>query len=234
MKKHAISVGLGLLLSLAAALPALAQGQAHYLSRADLDLASVLGEPPQPGSGEQERDLAGLLWAQERRTPAQIQAAQAPNELGVFQFSDALGATFREDALPLTAAFFKTVQQDTLDILEPAKNRWKRPRPFLTHPQLNTLGEKPKSTSYPSGNALLGYVYAVVLADILPEKREAIFRKGLDIGDARIVAGVHYPSDVAAGRLAGVAIATRLAAQPDFRRDRAAAAAELRHALLPH
>jgi acid phosphatase (class A) len=151
----------------------------------------------------------------------------AENDLSVFQFSEVLGASFTAEKLPATANLFKRIQEDSIDVLGPAKEQWKRPRPFLTSDQVKPVGAKPGSASYPSGNSLLGYVYAVVLAQILPAQRDAIFNKGLDIGNARVVAGVHYPTDVAAGRLAAVEIVAKLGNSPAYAVDLKAATQEL-------
>jgi acid phosphatase (class A) len=48
---------------------------------------------------------------------------------------------------------------------------------------------------------------------------------------ARIVCGIHYPSDIEAGRLVGLAIATAARDDPDYRATLVAARLELRHAL---
>jgi len=103
-----------------------------------------------------------------------------------------------------------------------------RPRPFVNNAEIQPAGERPKSASYPSGNSLLGYTYAIILAEMLPEKHDEIFSKGVDIGDARVIAGVHYPSDVAAGRLAAVEIASALARSPLYKGEFEEARAELR------
>lgn len=216
-----------------AALCLCAPVQAHFISSQSLDLTRVLGGPPAPASEGQRSDLQAVLRAQAARTPAQIAAAQDPNDLTVFQFADVLGPAFAQSRLPLATAFFDKVREDALDALAPAKNRWKRPRPFLVSSEVHPAGEKPGSASYPSGNALLGYVYAVLLADILPERRDAIFAKGIDIGDARVVNGVHYPSDLAAGRLAATAVVTALPNAPGYAAELAAAREEIRAALLP-
>ena len=52
-----------------------------------------------------------------------------------------------------------------------------------------------------------------------------------DYGRNRVIAGVHYPSDVESGRLAATVFAAFLFVSPAFERDRAAAAKELRTAL---
>jgi acid phosphatase (class A) len=207
-----------------------AWAQTSYLSHETVDISQVLPAPPQAGSVEQAIDLQAVISAQARRTPAQEKSALAENDLTVFQFNSVLGPSFNADKLPATANLFKRIQEDSIDVLGPAKDNWKRPRPFLTSDQVRPVGSKPGSASYPSGNSLLGYVYAVVLAQILPAQRDAIFAKGLDIGNARVVAGVHYPTDVAAGRLAAVDIVANLGRSEAYLKDLKSASEELQAA----
>jgi acid phosphatase (class A) len=87
------------------------------------------------------------------------------------------------------------------------------------------------SWSYPSGHSLWGYSMALVLAAMLPEKRDAILARGRQFGWSRVVGGVHWPSDVAGGRIAAVAMIERLGRDPGFRHDLDGATAELRAAL---
>jgi len=70
-----------------------------------------------------------------------------------------------------------------------------------------------------------------VLADMLPEKRAEIMERAQEYAFNRVIAGVHYPTDVQSGALAVAAFAAMLFASPEFRKEEAAAAAELRTVL---
>jgi acid phosphatase (class A) len=52
-----------------------------------------------------------------------------------------------------------------------------------------------------------------------------------EFGENRVVAGMHYPSDIEAGRIAGSVISQALMQRDDFKSEFAAAKAELRSAL---
>lgn len=98
-----------------------------------------------------------------------------------------------------------------------------RPEPFFGY----TL---PDSYSFPSGHAMVSFCFYVVLAAILTlrmpwsPKKLAIWTVGVGlamfIGLSRIYLGVHYPSDVVAGYIAGViwAASVRMAYQFWLRR----------------
>jgi acid phosphatase (class A) len=71
--------------------------------------------------------------------------------------------------------------------------------------------------SYPSGHATYGMAIGLILAEMLPEKRDDIFRRIEGFGQSRLVAGVHFRSDVYAGEVADGAIAASLFDNGEFR-----------------
>ena len=86
--------------------------------------------------------------------------------------------------------------------------------------------------SYPSGHSTRGTLFALLLAELFPDRREAILAKGRDSGWLRVQGGVHYPTDIYAGRVLGQALARKFLSSPAFQRDFAAAQAELQAALV--
>jgi acid phosphatase (class A) len=66
---------------------------------------------------------------------------------------------------------------------------------------------------------------------MVPEKAAALFARGREAGDNRLVLGAHYPTDVEAGRLLATAVATALFQNPAFLKDFEEARAEVRKAL---
>ena len=197
-----------------------------------VDLAALLPPPPAAGSQAARRDLDGVLAVQAHRTPAEIAAAQADRLHNVFRFADVFGALFTPQQLPRTAAYFARVAAWDKGEVKAVKAFWRHPRPVLVSHAVHPLSqEQPDDWSYPSGHATLGYTEAVLLANMVPERRAAIFARADLYAHHRIVMGVHYPSDVEAGRLAGTVLGGRLLDDPVWQADYAAARAELRKAL---
>ena len=60
-----------------------------------------------------------------------------------------------------------------------------------------------------------------------PDRADAVLARGLAYGESRVICGVHYPSDVEAGRIVGAAMVAALKADPAFQADFAVAAREL-------
>jgi len=214
-------------------LPAPPSAHGGYLSPVSLNLYRLLPPPPEAGSAQERAELDELLRLQATRTPSEVRHAQEDASVTVFRFADALGNPpgFTAKALPLFTELFARIGRDEGVFMSPAKDAFARPRPFLTEKRLTPVVPEPPSASYPSGHSTWATAVGIVLADMVPEKRAQIFARADEYAREREVGGVHYPSDVAAGHLAGTALAEELFDSPRFVEDEVAAAAELRQAL---
>ncbi len=221
-----------ILVMLAACAPAVAADGA-YLAPGAVNLYQLLPPPPAAGSAQERAELDELMQLQATRTPAQAQRAHDDATISIFRLADALGspANFTPQQLPLTTQLFQRMVEDEGPAMDAAKKAFARPRPFLTEPRLNPVVDKPLSAAYPSGHTTWAISCAIVLADMVPERRAQIFARADEYAHNREEAGVHYPSDVAAGHLAGTVFAAQFFESPRFLHDEAAATAELRQAL---
>jgi acid phosphatase (class A) len=70
----------------------------------------------------------------------------------------------------------------------------------------------------------------IVLAEMIPEKKEELYKRIQDYGYSRIVSGAHFRSDVYAGNVAGAAIAASLLSKGTFRNELNDVKGELRKA----
>ena len=82
-----------------------------------------------------------------------------------------------------------------------------RARPFVTHPSVELLDTPPVSLSFPSGHAATAAAGAFALGRIWPGATVPLWLLAALIAASRIYLGAHYPTDVVAGLLAGVACA---------------------------
>ena len=147
-------------------------------------------------------------------------------KFSVYTFAPFVGPFFQSNSLPKTTAFFERVQLDAEIVTDTGKDFFKRPRPYTVDPSL--LNDKPeKSFSYPSGHSTESMVLALVLAEVFPEKHDAIIAKARGIGWHRVQTARHYPTDIYAGRVLAQAIVREMNASPKFQADLAAAKAEI-------
>lgn len=213
------------------AAPAFAAEQS-YLTPSQVDLVRLLPPPPTPGSALDRAEMEEVVTLGRTRSPERAaQATADANESVADMFGAVLGPRFALGALPLTAKFFEKLAETEETVIGAAKSGFARPRPYLANPALNPVAPRSRSGSYPSGHASRVTVVAVALAAMVPEQRTAIFERASDYAESRVIASVHYRSDIVAGRQAGTAINAVLANDAGFIADFGPARAELRAAL---
>lgn len=197
-------------------LSALARADAKFLTKDDVDATiALLSPPPADGSPEQQAEIATLLDLQKNRTPQDVARAERNSHLDGFLFAGVLGDWFNAKDLPLTAKLMTDVGHEAGAVDSLAKDKFQRNRPFVGEPRLHPTLQA-AGYSYPSGHATAGMTYALILAEMFPEHRDALIAKGKQVGEDREVAGVHYPSDVVGGQKIAAEIAKRLLANTEF------------------
>lgn len=199
---------------------------AYYLPPDTDDLRAIVGDPPAKNSEETRREIDIVLREQSRRTPADVERIQAEAKRMVVAFAEVLGPKLTARDLPLTFALIKNVGSDTGERIEESKRLWNRSRPYEDDARVKPSIPLPTGSSYPAAIAVSARIYAVVLGELVPEKRSALLAKGWLIGWGRVMASVHYPSDVSAALKLGDYYAQRLLSSPAFRADLAKAREE--------
>jgi acid phosphatase (class A) len=170
---------------------------------------------------------------EQARTPEQVAHAAGDAERTLPRFLEGAGIAFEAEALKPCESFFLKRRKDEKAAVDAAKFTFCRHRPFATPGNtLHPVDEaKPDdSYSYPSGHSTYGATVGFLLAEMMPEKRGAIYARINDYAHSRMVAGVHFRSDIEAGKLYGAAIANALFAKPGFEVEFAEAKACVRKA----
>ncbi len=148
-------------------------------------------------------------------------------------FQSVLGDSFTADRLPRTAEVMNAAIAGVNPAVNAAKDRYNRTRPYVEDMSLLRCDspENPSpGGSYPTGHGAGGWTLALVLAELLPSRADAILQRGRDFGDSRVICGYHFPSDVEAARLIASAGVARLHGDAEFRRMLDAARQELARA----
>ena len=205
------TLGLGLLLLLLSAGTSLANWE-------DTPVTTYqLSEPPRRGSSEEHSELQALHRREQERTPEYC--AQGRKQTAHdFQtlFGDRLSS--REERKLKTFMTKVFAYADT--VASHFKEKHRRARPYSVDTSLQPCISKPSgATSYPSGHSTLGTVGGCVLAELIPTRAREMEEHGHWVGELRLWGGVHFPSDVEAGRTLGSQICARLLSQKDFVRE---------------
>jgi undecaprenyl-diphosphatase len=88
------------------------------------------------------------------------------------------------------------------------KNRAVRERPYITHSAIECASAPLDRYSFPSGHTLHAVSFTVLLANQFPEWTGPLAALALLIALSRVILGLHYPTDVAAGAVLGVTLGT--------------------------
>ncbi len=195
---------------------AIAKG-GHFVKADRFDIATLLPAPPAPGSLAAETDLEAVLAAQTWRTPEQVAWAKLIEHDNAFNHASVLGAWFTRENLPRTAEFLRDVTDDVNAVGALTKILHARPRPPLVDARVTPVVGLPASGSYPSGHATRAYVWALALAEIFPEQREALLERAHRASWGRVIGGVHFPSDTISGRILAEAVMAELKKSAAFR-----------------
>ena len=201
-----------------------------YLSPTAVDPLMLLPAPPAGDSAEDREELDLILAIQQKRTPADVARCESEVELTPDAFTSVMGPWFAAANLPETAKLFKALKKDSKPFADAVKNHYQRPRPKHEDGQIHVPIDDDTSFAYPSGHATRGMLYALILAEVAPEHRDALLERGREIGWDRVVAGLHHPSDVSPGRVLGQALAQSLLADPKFQDELATIKGELKEA----
>lgn len=218
------------------AAPARAAPTGGYLPRGGApNSLGLVPPPPVAGSAAQARDddaaKAAVAVHGSPRWDLATQDADLsfPNVAGTF--SCALGVPITEADTPKLYQLLRRTLGDFGLSTYPTKTKYQRPRPFTVNgapmctPALDAVLRK--DGSYPSGHVAIGWGWALVLAEVDPDRAEAILARGRAFGESRMICNVHWASDVEEGRTMAAATAARLHAQPEFRADLDAARSEV-------
>ena len=234
---------------LAAADPPAALSSQPYFEMGSRNLVGLLPPPPPAGSAAAAADLAAVLDAQRlarRRGTTARAVADAQTDCG--RFADVLGQEFSAARVPLAMRFLNRAAMAVAATSGQSKTYWWRPRPYAVSSRVEALADVAPyaaeyrhggnsahfdltMTSYPSGHATFGMGCAILLAGIVPEQRTALFARGRQYGESRLIVGAHFPTDVESGRVLATVVVAQMQESEAFEHDFALARVELRAAL---
>lgn len=123
------------------------------------------------------------------------------------------------------------VMRDSSASTTPAKNYFKYPRPWRWSNDVKVLptlvpakNSDPKEDGgFPSGHTNAATISALGLAYAVPERYQELLTRASELGNNRIVVGMHSPFDVMGGRVMATAISASALNNPDNQSVKAAA-----------
>ena len=176
-----------------------AAASGHYLTPSELDLSAVPAAPAD-GSAADKKDFETLLAWQAGRTGAQCSLAQSETEHSFEVFFGKI-TPFAVPQPDAVKKFFSHVGKDSVAAHTYLKGIYKRERPFVRDARIKPCVMRPRGLAYPSGHATMSRLFALILGDLVPSRRKAFIARADEAALNRVIAGVHHPTDIEAGRL---------------------------------
>ena len=199
------------------------------------DAIVAITPPPELDSPKMSKDLAEIFAIHRSPAPQEIEKANWDNQHeNIWAIAQVLGDKFTAESMPATAALWADVNNDQGMFVSAAKKHFQHPRPFDLDPAIQSVcGAKPGApkNSYPSGHGTMGYVSALLLSMMVPEKAAVLHARADEYAHNRVVCGEHYAADVIGSRESAGLVVGNMLASPRFQQEFAAAKAEVRQAL---
>ncbi|MDP3855007.1 phosphatase PAP2 family protein [Phenylobacterium sp.] len=220
--------------SLAAPLNPIPTALTGYLAAEAIDGAALLGPPPAPDSLRGQADRARYLETRSLEGSPRWAQAIVDNDLwgggALKQYACKMGVALDEQRTPATLRVLHRVELDVRTVGKPAKDAFNRTRPMVGDDRAICVPREDwmkTNASYPSGHSMTGWAWALILAELKPARTDAVLAVGKSVGDSRAICGVHYPSDIEAGRTLASAMVATLHGDPLFQADMKKAHAEM-------
>lgn len=205
-----------------------------YFATNPLDGKAILGPPPAPDSPHGKADRAMFEETRKLEGSARWKTAIQDNDLwgggALKRFSCALGVDLNATQTPATWKILHKVELDVRTVGTPAKDFYDRKRPLIGNDAPLCVPREDwmkTNSSYPSGHSMVAWSWGLILAELNPAKADPLLTLGRESGESRVICGVHFLSDVEAGRSLGSAMVARLHSEPAFMADMAQARREM-------
>lgn len=198
---------------------------ASYLEAATIP-ATMIEPPPAPHGKTWEKEIKAIIAMQKHATASDIKAADDERSMHAGLVAAILPAPPAEGSAQ--QHLMNRVNDTTRVFSDQTKEYWHTDRPYLMDKRIKPLVTPPQnSPAYPSGHTTGSYVQAYVLAMLYPSLREKLVARAETIAQHRVLAGLHYPHDLAGGRQLALLIMGGLLQNPDFQHDLQAARQEI-------
>ena len=175
-----------------------------------LDASKFLPGPPEDTSVEYLNDLTQYDWGKTMRNTPTWQNASTDMyyQLSTYinAFSPLVGLQISKTNTPnifMVLDYIMTYGQNAIQQANSSFSYVRRPYVrFSDHTLVPSIENQYSNiSSYPSSFAFMGWLTALTLIEICPDKQNDILARGYNFGTSSIIAGFNWNSDVVSGRL---------------------------------
>lgn len=105
-----------------------------------------------------------------------------------------------------TRAILASSMADAVIAVFDSKYFYQYKRPAMFDPSMATIMPTPNHPGYPAGHAAISWAAATVLSAYLPNNKLTWEQQAKEASDSRVIGGIHFPADNAAGAAMGVSV----------------------------
>ncbi len=166
----------------------------------NINWQSILPKPPANDSPSTSKELDIVSEATSKRSNKAVELVYKVDDDPLHLFFDFLETKNIKETRGEFDEYYNLVEPYTYAL----KYYFNRPRPEQIAPYLNKeinvlYTSTHQTPAYPSGHTIYAAIAAHLFSDKYPEHREEFFGLAKQAGIARILQGVHFPSDNKAG-----------------------------------
>lgn len=194
------------------------------------DAVAWLPEPPLPMSGEFYNDFYFYEWGKSQRETRGEQALW-DESAGLYEvFSESMGIKLSPELTPEIWTLASGATSDAMAAKKKTKSYYQRRRPFATFAEPSLKPEEDEaeatSSSYPSGHAVAGWMFALALCTVAPEHTGDILERAGEYALNRVICGHHWMSDIDAGLMLSMGVFTNVVVTEAYQKQLVKARAE--------
>ncbi len=156
--------------------------------------------PPKKADKAQKEDETTLLKLQKNRTVTDCERAKSEIFVSLENFFGKPNGPLEPEKLRALVPFFDSIRNDADYFVQKLKVDFPRDRPFVYLKEINPCVAKEVTKAYPSGHGTISKLYAMILSDFFPGTNAQLDERSKKIGEDRVLAGMHHPTDIEAGR----------------------------------
>ncbi len=179
---------------------------------------------PELTSGAFANDFYYYQWGRQQRDSAEVSQQAIDDEKAqlfrVFGTKEVLGIELTRETTPEIIKFFERGVTDAHAANSLVKKKFSRKRPFATFNEPSLIPEKDSeeanTASYPSGHCSRGYLAALTLCTLVPERTVEIMLRAQQYAINRVICGHHWKSDTDASVILAAAVFAKVCCTDGF------------------
>jgi acid phosphatase (class A) len=186
-----------------------------YRAIDEIQVEQILAQPPKIDSKAQRKDIAEVLRQQSIRTSTTCEESKKYEKV---DFKTLFSDTLDEKEFKKWNPYFAELNEQARSVMHKAKHLFKRERPYVVEQRVVPCFEMPKNSySYPSGHSFTAHFDSLILDYIFHDQK--FKTRAEEIAMSRVKAGVHFPSDIEAGKKLAEIVFKKLKEDHDFKSD---------------